>query len=285
MTPPLALLVLFLAAGCAGPETGLLGELRGRTHVLRDIEDARFEEDLARGAISLDPPAGGGAGDAAPGPPAVAEPGSGIAAFPFLHSERQDGARFLEILWPLFETGRARLPGGGVSSYSGLLTILSVEELRGRSRAVLFPFFYRLREEREAGNKDIVHFWPFYGLHREWIDLAPATTHHVLHPLLYFRHGPERWKVFVFPLFFASRGYYDRGTWLLPLVKAGTQGPNRFFYLIEPLFSYERLSIAPSAEEDTSAKGRTRWSILGGLIGWENDRGEKSLRLLWFLRL
>jgi hypothetical protein len=281
----IVLLPAILAAGCAGPETGLIGELRGRTHVLRDVEDARFEEDLARDGIAIDPGTGEGTMRSRTLPRASPEAGPEVAAFPFLYSEERDGARFLEVLWPLFETGRAPLPGGGVSNYSGFLTILSVEDLRGRSRAVLFPFYYRLREEREAGGRQIDHFWPFYGLHREWIDLAPATTHHILHPLIYFRHGPERWKLFVFPLFFASRGYYDRGIWLLPLVKAGSQGPNRFFYLIEPLFSYERLSIAPSAEEDAPEKGRTRWSILGGLIGWENERGEKSLRLFWLLRI
>jgi len=284
VSSPLVSLVFLtlLAAGCAGPDAGLIGERRGRTQVLRDVEDAQFEDALAENGISLEGEAASGGN---PSPPPAGDAPSRIAAFPLLYSERRDGERFLEVLWPLFETGRAPLPGGGLSRYSRIWPFLTVDEFRLQSRTVFFPFYYHLREELEAGNREIDHYWPFYGIHREWIDLAPATTYHFLHPLIYFRQGPERWKLWVFPLFFASRGYYDRGIWLLPFVKAGTQGPNRFFYLIEPLFSYERQSIAPSAEEDSPEKGRTRWSLLGGLIGWENERGEKSLRLLWFLRL
>ena len=77
----------------------------------------------------------------------------------------------------------------------------------------------------------------------------------------------------------------DRGVWLLPIIKAGTQGQNSFFYLLEPLFAYEKLSIARTPEEDRPELGRSRWSLLGGLLAWENERGRASLRVLWFLRV
>jgi hypothetical protein len=288
---PRLLLLALAAAGCAGPDVGLIGELRGRTHVLRDVEDTTFEADLARRGIVIDPPAAGArpAGETGAASPPAADVAS-VAAFPLLFAERRGEGRFLELLWPIFETGRAPLAAAAdtdppVSRFTRLRPFLWIDDFRGGSRTILFPFYFRIREELEAGDRAIDHYWPFYGVHHEWIDLAPAVTHHVLYPLIYFRHGPERWKISVFPLFFASRGYYDRGWWLLPLLKVGTQGPNRFVYVIEPLFAYEHLSIAPSAEEDTEQAGRTRWSILGGLLGWENERGERSLRLLWFISL
>jgi hypothetical protein len=286
--------------------------MRGRTQVLRDLEDAAFEHRLD-----------GAAGER---PEAAADPGrtpdprqEAIAAFPFLYSaenSRPAGAgseetRFLELLWPLFEAGQGRLLDAAgavvesrgtidaagtatgralaappaVSRYFRLRPFLAADDFRRSSRRILFPFYFRIREELESGTREIDHFWPFYGVHREPIDLAPATTHHVLYPLFYWRTGPERWKLSLLPVLAVSRGYVDRGLWLIPVVKSGAHGRSRFFYLLDPLLVYESLSSARGPEDDIPEKRRTRFLFLGGLIGWETDRGAACLRLLWWLRI
>ena len=45
------------------------------------------------------------------------------------------------------------------------------------------------------------------------------------------------------------------------------------------------VSISVDPEEDTPELARTRWSLLGGLLAWEVEKGRGELRLLWFLRL
>jgi hypothetical protein len=213
--------------------------------------------------------------------PAVEEASASpvIEAFPLVHAERGDRWS-VEVLWPFFEMG-----GAGKHRYLRVRPFFLEEEIGGSSRSVVFPFYFRSRTRLESGDREIDHFWPIHGVHREWIDLAPATTHHVLYPIFSLRRGPDRWRLSVFPVFFASSGYLDRGVWLLPLVKSGAHGQSRFFYLLDPLFAYEKDSIARSPDEDSPELARTRWSLLGGLLAWEVDRGRAALRLLWFLRV
>ena len=97
--------------------------------------------------------------------------------------------------------------------------------------------------------------------------------------------GPDRWRACVFPILSASKDYLDRGIWLLPIVKWGSQGQSRFFYIVDPLFAYEKDSIARSAEEDTPELARTRWSLLGGLLAWEVEKGAGRMRILWVIRI
>lgn len=246
--------------GCSGPERGWFAEARGRTQARHDALDADAplpsDQDLAR-----------------------------LPLFPLFYAEASSDGHVLEQLWPLFESGRGpRLPWGRPRWFR-LRPVLWVEQFHGQSRLVVFPFFYHLRQELEAGDRAIDHFWPLYGLHRETIDLAPAVTHHFLWPLGLIRHGPERWKVRLLPLLDGSHGYIDRGWWLLPVLKWGGHGQSEFFYLLDPLFSYERDSIAPGAAEETPTQRRLRIRLLGGLLGWEDDRGRRRLQILWWLKL
>jgi hypothetical protein len=253
------------AAGCEGPRRGLIGGFRGRSQVLDELETDAAEAEALSGRAA----AAVGSG---------AEPR--IEAFPLLHVEDGPDRWSTEVLWPLFEAGRA-----GEQRYFRLRPFFADDAIGSGSRAIVFPFYFRIRRKLEAGDREIDHFWPFYGVHREWIDLAPSTTHHVLYPIFSLRRGPDRWRACVFPILSASKGYLDRGIWLLPLVKAGSRGQSRFFYLVDPLFAYEKDSIARSPEEDTPELTRTRWSLLGGLLAWEVERGRASLRLLWLLRV
>jgi hypothetical protein len=254
-----------LAVGCEGPRRGLIGGFRGRSQVQDELDAAAAEAEALSGHRDATVESG-------------AEPG--IEAFPLLHVEDGPDRWSTEVLWPLFEAGRA-----GRHRYFRLRPFFADDAIGSGSRAIVFPFYFRIRQKLESGDREIDHFWPFYGVHREWIDLAPSTTHHVLYPIFSLRRGPDRWRACVFPILSASKGYLDRGIWLLPLVKAGSRGANRFFYIVDPLFAYEKDSIARSPEEDTPELARTRWSLLGGLLAWEVERGRASLRLLWLLRV
>jgi len=262
-----AVLVLStLAAGCEGPRRGLIGGFRGRSQVLDELEAAAAEAEAVSG-----------------GAPAAMEKGSAapvVEAFPLFHAEKGPDRWSTEVLWPLFEAG-----GTKEQHYFRMRPFFFDDEIGNGSRAIVFPFYFRIRRKLEAGDREIDHFWPIYGIHREWIDLAPSTTHHVLYPIFSLRQGPDRWRLRVFPVLVASKGYLDRGIWLLPIVKAGSQGQSRFFYIADPLFAYEKDSIARSPEEDTPELARTRWSVLGGLLEWEVEKGRGSLKVLWVLRL
>src|SRR5262245_42984433 len=65
------------AVGCAGPERGRLGEMRGRTALIAEAEEARY------------PPPGGVE--------------AGVTAFPLLFTERAPHGETVEVLWPVFE--------------------------------------------------------------------------------------------------------------------------------------------------------------------------------------
>ncbi|MBI4601475.1 MAG: hypothetical protein HY721_05865 [Planctomycetes bacterium] len=243
--------------GCAGPARGFFAEHRGRTRLLEERADAH--------------------------PAAAGSERSRVPLFPLLFVESGEGATAVEVLWPFFEAGS----GGGEppSSWFRLRPLLAFDSFRDGSRAIVFPVWFHLRERREAGDRSIDHLWPIYGLHREWIDLAPATTHHIAWPLFLARIGPGKHKVQLLPLFSVSSGYLDRGWWLFPPIKAGSHGRSAFFYLLDPLFAYERDSIAGPEEEERPEHFRVRWSLLGGLLAWEVDRGQGSVRLLWAMRL
>jgi hypothetical protein len=249
---------LELLAGCSGPLTGALGRLRGRTNLLREAEES--------------PPP--------PLPPGKLEE---VRLFPLLFKERTERREVLELAWPLFEEGRS-----SESAYLALRPLFSSSRFRDREALVVFPFWWRIRERRETGERSVDHLWPLYGVHRRDIDLAPTVTRHFLCPIFSVRTGGGRWKARLFPLADLSSGFLDRGWWLLPLLKAGNgrggaAGGNRFFYLLDPLFAFERFSIAlgrAEGPEDT----RTEVKLLGGLLGWERSGGRSRLRLFW-LRL
>mgnify|MGYP001608231022 CR=1 FL=1 len=250
---PLILAVL-CSTGCAGPERGFVAEFRGRTQALYDLAEART--------------AGG-------------EQPFCVPLFPLLYAERGWRGSYCELFWPLFETGRSPWLEPEPSRHFRIRPLLYVDSFRRYSRVAVFPVYFHIREKLEAGNRSIDHLWPLYGLHREWIDLAPATTHHFFYPLIFFRNGWSRWKIHLFPILDVSSGYYDHGWWLLPVLKSGGHGQSRFFYLLDPLFAYERDSIAETEEDETREKVRWSWKIFGGLVGWENDRGKRSVRLFW----
>ena len=249
--------------GCAGPDRGWIAEARGRTQARFDALDA---DHAPRGASSLLEP--------------VQAP-----LFPLLFLELGEVGGTTELLWPLFETGRGPELPWGQPRWFRFRPFFYRDSFRGYSRTVLFPFYFHIREELEAGNRSIDHLWPLYGIHREWIDLAPAVTHHCAWPLFFVRTGIGKWKVHLFPAFDASSGYIDRGWWLLPFLKVGSFGRSEHFYLLDPLFAYERDSIAESEASETPEKVRTSFRILGGLLGWENDRGKKAVRILWWIRV
>jgi len=253
----LTAILAFCITACAGPDRGWIAEARGRTQSRLDAQEAGKQ-----------PP--GGIPD--------------LPLFPFLYVESGDGWLALEKLWPLVEVGHGPVLPWGRPRWIRVRPFLWVDEFRGLSRTVVFPFYFRVLEELEAGDRSILHLWPFYGIHRETIDLAPAVTHHVAWPFFLVRHGPERWKVRLFPAFDGSHGYLDRGWWLLPVLKWGGHGQNEFFYLLDPLFAYERDSIAESAGDETPAKRRWSVRLLGGLAGWEDDRGRSRFQLLWWIK-
>ncbi len=201
--------------------------------------------------------------------------------FPFFLEENRPEREVLEILWPLFERGHS-----SQSRYFYLRPFFARERFRGKERRVLFPFWWYIRERREAGDRSIDHLWPIYGIHRERIDLVQVTTRHALFPLAYLRTGEGKWKVRLLPVVFISSGFLDRGVCLIPILKAGAgkggwAGGNRFFYILDPLFSYQRLSIAPSPEEESPEDVRTEIKFLGGLLGWRRYGLETSLFLFW----
>ncbi len=259
----LTLLAALCGAGCVGPDRGWIAEARGRTQARFDALDAEGEP--ANGEL-----------------PAST---SRTPLFPLLFTESGDPGTAVEVLWPIFEVGRGRELPSGRPSWLRLRPLFASDSFRGYSRTVLFPFYVRIREEREAGDCSIDHLWPLYGIHREWIDLAPAITHHFAWPLFFVRHGVGRWKVHLFPVLDASSGYLDRGMWLLPILKAGSYGRSKHFYLLDPILGYERDSIAEKEAEETPEKFRSSVRILGGFLGWENDRGKKALRILWWIRI
>ena len=260
--------IALCSTGCAGPERGWIAELRGRTETRREREEApgsaspSAQADIAGGRVD-------------------------VPLFPLLYVERSPEASATEVLWPLYESGSSSTAPGVASSFFRLRPLIYVDSFERSSRVVIFPVYFHLREQHESGDLAVDHFWPLYGFHREWIDLAPATTHHFAWPLIYFRFGPARWKVSIFPLVAASEGYLDRGWWIAPVIRWGSQGQSAFFYLLDPLIAYERDSIAESVEDFAASpqKTRTSFNLLGGLLGWENDRGYSSLRLLWWLKI
>lgn len=244
--------------GCAGPERGWFAEGRGRTQARHDA----LEEDRPE-----------------------TPPDSSAACFPLFLAESGPGGTAREVLWPLVEWGRGAELESGTASWLRVRPFVYWDSFARRSRFVIFPFYFRSREELEVGTRSVDHLWPIHGVHREWIDGSPAVTHHVLFPLFSARQGTGQWKVRVFPLFDASKGYLDRGWWLLPLIKSGARERSSFFYLLDPLLAYERDSIALRGEEEPVEKRRIRISLLGGLLGWEDDRGKTALRVLWWIRI
>ena len=162
------------------------------------------------------------------------------------------------------------------------------DRFRGRERLVLFPFYFHLREGTGPGEhpRSIDHFWPFYGVHREIIDLVPTTTHHVLFPVFCFREGEGKWKVRLLPVASVSSGFLDRGWWIIPVFKAGTgnggwAGGSRFFYLLDPLIQYERFSIAGPGQDEGPLDWRMSIRLLGGLLGYERAKGRSWIRIFW----
>jgi hypothetical protein len=257
--------IFFSTAGCVGPREGFIGLRRGRTELM-----AREEE-------------------RSPGRP---PDGGGLHAFPLVFRERAPEREVLEVLWPLFERGSST--GGGEASpaivrsrFLRLRPFLFSEEFPDRERSIIFPFWWRIRDRREPAGKSADHLWPLYGVHREEIDLIPVTTRHILFPVAAWRSGPGAWKAKLFPLAWVSSGFLDRGIWLLPAIKAGAgrggwSGGNRFFYLLDPLFQYERFSISEPGRPEEHGETRTEVKLLGGFLGWEVSDGDFHIRLFWF---
>jgi len=249
------------AAGCAGPERGKLAEMRGRTALIAEAEEARYP-----------PPPGGGEG--------------GVRAFPLLFTERAAHGETLEVLWPVFEWARsAQSPPHAQSSYLRLRPFFRRDRAPDRDALVLFPFYCRSLERREEGELTSEHFWPVFGVERRSVDLAPATTYHTLWPIVSLRLGGGRWRFWLRPALDLSSGFLDRGWWLFPVIKAGTgrggwEGGNRFFYLLDPLFAYVRSSIAGGRSEGPE-DARTEVKVLGGLLGYESSGGRWNLRMFW----
>jgi len=83
-----------------------------------------------------------------------------------------------------------------------------------------------------------------------------------------------------------SSGFLDRGWWLIPVLKVmagrgGWSGGNRLIAVLDPLFRYERFSIAEPGAPEGAGEARTEVEVLGGLLGWERSDGRTAVRILW----
>ncbi len=204
-----------------------------------------------------------------------------VRLFPLYFGEEAPGNEVVEVLWPLYEAGRS-----SESSYFRIRPFFFRDRFRGEGRTAVLPFWWHSYEKRAIGERSFHLAWPFYGIERGPVDLAPAVTHHVLYPLAYLRAGEDRWKLKLLPACTVSWGFLDRGWWLLPVIKAGAgrggwEGGNRWLYILDPLFAYERYSIAGGRREETAGDVRTEVKVLGGLVGWESSAGRGTVRIFW----
>ncbi len=250
-----------LGFACSGPERGFWAGLRGRTALLAEAEEG------------TPPPLGEAAGRVER---------ASVRLFPLFFSEGEPSREVVEVLWPVYEAGRS-----SESSYFRIRPFFFHDRFRGEGRTAFFPFWWRSYEHRAIGERSFHLAWPFYGIERGPVDLAPAATHHVLYPLAYLRTSEDRWKVKLLPACTVSWGFLDRGWWLLPVIKAGAgrggwEGGNRWLYVLDPLFAYERYSIAAGRRKETAGDVRTEIKVLGGLVGWESSGGRGAVRVFWF---
>ena len=258
-TPAVLAAALVVLGGCVGPRDGIFGHMRGRTEIIAEAEERP------------------------PPPLEAAATDGGVHAFPLFFHEDLRERRTRAVIWPFFEAGRS-----SESDYLRVRPFYYHDRFRGAERLVVFPFYFRLREGTGPGEhpRSIDHFWPFYGVHRERIDLVPTTTRHVLFPIFYFREGEGKWKVRLWPAAWVSSGFLDRGWWIIPVLKTGVgkggwAGGNRYFYLLDPLIQLERFSIAEPGHEEGPLDSRLSFRLLGGLLGYERAEGKSWVRFFW----